>query len=97
MVNSVIPMHQDLHRRLAILVLEKDLDALLVGVVGQLGYRLHKSAPHLRVGTLEGVVVPLGPRPDYEVRPYLRAQIYAASQSVYPLSPELVIRVDEGA
>src|SRR5829696_1203835 len=94
--SSADVLHQDLHRRLGVLVLEENLDAPLVGVVGHLGYPLDETAPHLRVGSLESVVVPLCPRPDDEVRPHLRAQVHAALEGVDALSAQAIVRVDEG-
>jgi hypothetical protein len=78
-------------------VLEENLDAPLVGVVGDLGDPLHESAPRLRVRTLEGVVVPFGPGPDDEAGSYLPAQVHPALEGVDALSAQRVVGVDEGA
>jgi hypothetical protein len=43
-------------------VLEKDLHALLVGVVGQLGDALDKATPDLRIRALESVIIALSAR-----------------------------------
>jgi hypothetical protein len=90
-------LHQDLHGGLAVLVLQKDLHVLLVGAVHYLRHALDEAAPGLRVGPLEGVVVPLGTGPDDEVSPDLAAQVHPALERVYALTADPLVRVYEGA
>src|SRR5215218_8596975 len=90
-------LHQDLHSRLRVLVLQKDLHVLLVGMVGQLGDALHKATPDLRIRALESVVIALSARPDDEVSPYSGAEVYAAPQGIYTPATEPLVGVYERA
>src|SRR5688572_25836890 len=78
-------------------MLEKDLDLLLVGVIGQLGDALHKTPPGFRIRTLESVIIALGAGPDDKVGPYLTAEVYAAPQGIYALAAERFVGVYESA
>ena len=60
--------HQDLHRRLRVLVLEEQLDAVLGARLRGLGDPVEEPLPRLRVRGLERVVVALDPRPAHHVR-----------------------------
>jgi hypothetical protein len=90
-------LHQYLHGRLGVLVLQEDLNVLLVGVVRKLRNTLDETPPRLRVRPLERVVVPFRAGPDDEVRANSRAQINAAPQGVFSQAPESRIGVDESA
>ena len=60
--------HHDLHRRLGVLVLEEELDAVLGALLRGQSHALDEPLPRVRVGRLEGVVVALDARPDDVVR-----------------------------
>ena len=60
--------HQDLHRRLGVLVLQEEQHAVVGTALSRLPDTFDQPLPALRVGGLEGVVVALDPRPDDEVR-----------------------------
>ena len=59
--------HQDLHRRLGVLVLEEQLDPVLAAHRGCLAQPLDQPAPRVDVRRLEWVVVALAARPDDQV------------------------------
>ena len=67
--------HQDLHRRLGVLVLEEHRHAALAGVLGRLADAVDEALPRRRVRRLERVVVALDPGPDDEVRPELSREV----------------------
>ena len=56
--------HEDLHRRLGVLVLEEDRHAAFLAAGRDLADAVDEARPRLRVRRLEGVVVALDPRPD---------------------------------
>ena len=59
--------HQDLHRRLGVLVLQKQRHALVPAHLRRLPEPLDQPAPGVRVRRLEGIVVALSSGPDDEV------------------------------
>ena len=67
--------HQDLHRRLGVLVLEKDRHAAVLGVLRNLAHPVEESPPRGAVGRLERVVVAFDSRPDDEVRLHFGGEV----------------------
>jgi hypothetical protein len=67
--------HQDLHRRLGVLVFEKDRHAAVARVLRCLADSVNEPRPRLLVRRLERVVVALDPRPDDHLRAHVRRQV----------------------
>ncbi len=89
--------HENLHRRFAVLVLQKDLDAARVCVVHQFRDRRDEARPCFAVGPLKGIVVPFGTGPNDEVRLQLACEVNATLQRVNAPAAQGVVRVDERA
>ena len=60
--------HEDLHRRLRVLVLEEEADPVLLAASGDLADAVEEPSPRLAIGSLERVVVALDPRPQDHLR-----------------------------
>jgi hypothetical protein len=89
--------HQDLHRRLRVLVLEEDHDAALGGVLGGLPDPVHEARPRLPVRRLERVVVALDPRPDDHLRAALGGEVDRLPRQPQGVLAEGVVGRDERA
>src|SRR6266404_3723872 len=89
--------HEDLHRRLRVLVLQEHGHALVLGVLGGLADAVDEPRPRLRVRGLERVVVPLDPRPDDHARPHLAGEVDSLPRQPERLPPHRVIRRAEAA
>ena len=76
--------HQDLHRRLGVLVLEEEQDPVLAAALRRLPDPVHEPRPRLRIGRLERVVVALDPGPDDEVRADLAGEVDRVERSLRP-------------
>ena len=79
--------HEDLHRRLRVLVLQEQDDAVLGAALRRLAEALDEPGPALRVGRLERVVVALDPRPDDEVGADRAGEVAAARRPPTRLLP----------
>ena len=90
--------HEDLHRRLGVLVLEEELDAVLRAPLRGLPDPVDEPRPALLVRRLERVVVALDPRPDDEVARRARPAKSVASRVLFTASARVVrVRRDEPA
>ena len=67
--------HEDLHRRLGVLVLEEEQDSVFLAPLRRLPDPVDEPRPALGVRRLERVVVALDPRPDDEVRAELAGEV----------------------
>ncbi len=83
--------HEDLHRRLGVLVLEEELDAVGGADFRRFSDAVDEAMPALRVGRLEGVVVPLDARPDDEVRAQRTCERRACERLLERESAHLVV------
>ena len=89
--------HEDLHRRLGVLVLEEHGDATPVRVLGGLADAVDEALPGVRVAGLEGVVVALDPGPDDEVGADVGGQVDPFRREPERLGPRRVVRRRETA
>ncbi len=80
--------HQDLHRRLGVLVLEEQLDAVPCADLRRLAHALDQPPPRVDVRGLERIVVTLDPRPDDQLAPIDPANS-AASRVIRRASPRI--------
>ena len=89
--------HQDLHRRLRVLVLEEDGDAMLLRVLRGLADAVDEAGPRLLVRRLERVVVAFDSGPDDHVRAGLGGEVDRLARQPERLCPRRVVRGDEAA
>ena len=89
--------HQDLHRRLRVLVLEPERLALLGERRRDLPEPVDEQVPALRVRRLERVVVALDPRPDDHRHAELAGELRAGDGDLHRLVAHGRIRVAEPA
>ena len=89
--------HQDLHRGLAVLVLQEQLAAVLGAHLGGLADGLDEPAPAVGIRRLERVVVALDAGPQHEVRAQRAGEVGALEREAQRLRPGRGIGVDEAA
>jgi hypothetical protein len=89
--------HEDLHRRLRVLVLEEEEDAVLAAALRRLADSLDEPLPTLRIGRLKWVVVALDPRPDDEVCAERAREVGGRDGAAPSFLPRLLVRGREAA
>ena len=89
--------HQDLHRGLAVLVLQEQLPAVLRAHLRGLADRVDEPAPAVGVGRLERVVVALDAGPEHEVRAQRAGEVGALERQAQGLGARGRIGIDEPA
>ena len=87
--------HQDLHRRLGVLVLEEKQDPAVGAALSRLADSLDQPVPALAVGALKRIVVALDPGPDDEMRAELAGEVDRARRPAQGLGPRGVVGRDE--
>ena len=89
--------HEDLHRRLGVLVLEEHGHAAVARVLRRLADAVDEPPPRVRVRRLERVVVALDPGPDDHVRSELAREIDCLLRQAQRLRARRVVRRREAA
>ena len=89
--------HQDLHRRLGVLVLEQQLDPVLGTHLRGFAHTLDQPAPGVDVGGLERIVVALAAGPDDQVRAQRPRELRGVADDLLRLGAQRRIRVDQSA
>ncbi len=89
--------HEDLHRRLRVLVLEEEQDPVVGAALGGLADAVDEPRPALLVRRLERVVVALDPGPDDEVSAELAREVDRRERPLHGLRARSVVRRHEPA
>src|SRR5579884_3370338 len=89
--------HEDLHRRLGVLVLEEEQPALRRETLRDLADPVDQASPHLGVRHLERIVVALAAGPDDHLRLDLAGEIRRLEQDPERLGAHAVVEVREAA
>src|SRR5579875_931974 len=88
--------HQNVHRRLAVLVLQEDGHALRGRVRHDFAHPFDELVPGVNIVALEVIVVALGAGPDDEMRAQRGGKVHAALERVDALAAQRFVRIDEG-
>ena len=89
--------HEDLHRRLRVLVLEEEHDSTLPAPLGRLADSVDEPLPTLRIRRLERVVVALDPGPDDEVGTELAGEVDRVQRLLHGFAARRRVRRDQTA
>ena len=89
--------HQDLHRRLGVLVLQEERHAPLAASRRDLADTVDEARPRVCVRRLEGIVVALDPGPEDHLRADVAGEVGGLERLPQRISPHGVVRRRESA